>query len=135
MAENSKTRFFFFITLIKHGFLTNQSARTILSILNIYIYIYIYIYAHMYVCVCVCVTVSFLLCFILYLRAISKHKPPGAYIRRGDFNREFGGGWYLEGLTHGGAYFLNFGGNSTASHVVSCLNVRCHFELHWKFWG
>ena len=30
-------------TLIKHGFLTNQSARTILSILYIYIYIYIYI--------------------------------------------------------------------------------------------
>ena len=26
----------------------------------------------------------FLLCFTLHLRAISKYKPPGAYIRRGD---------------------------------------------------
>ena len=31
-----------FYTLIKHGFLTNQSARRVLSILYIYIYIYIY---------------------------------------------------------------------------------------------
>ena len=39
--------------------------------------------------------------------------PPGAYIRRGDLTEgflryEFGGGLYLEGLTHGGAYFRNF---------------------------
>ena len=39
-----KHAFFMFYTLIKHGFLTNQSVRTILSILHIYIYIYIYIY-------------------------------------------------------------------------------------------
>ena len=36
-----KHAFSMFYTLIKHGFLTNQSARTILSILYIYIYIYI----------------------------------------------------------------------------------------------
>ena len=35
-----------------------------------------------------------LLCFTLYLRAISKYKPPG--------------GLYLEGFIHGGAYFRNF---------------------------
>ena len=49
----------------------------------------------------------FLLCFTLYLRAISKYKPPGAYIWRGDLTEiflryEFGG------LIHGGAYFRNF---------------------------
>ena len=35
-----KHAFSMFYTLIKHGFLTNQSARSILSILYIYIYIY-----------------------------------------------------------------------------------------------
>ena len=54
-----------------------------------------------------CVTVSFLLCFILYLEAISKYKPLGAYIRSGDLTEgilrcDFGG------LTFGGAYFQNF---------------------------
>ena len=50
----------------------------------------------------------FLLCFTLYLRAISKYKPlGGAYIWRGDLTEgflrhEFGG------LIHGGAYFGNF---------------------------
>ena len=52
----------------------------------------------------------FLLCFTLYLRAISKYKPPpggGAYIWRGDLTEgflryEFGG------LIFGGAYFRNF---------------------------
>ena len=37
-----KHPFSMFYTLIKHGFLTDQSARKILSILYIYIYIYIY---------------------------------------------------------------------------------------------
>ena len=51
--------------------------------------------------------VPLLLCFTLYLRVISKYKPPGAYIRRGDLTEgflryEFGG------LIHGGAYFRNF---------------------------
>ena len=31
----------------------------------------------------------FFLCFPLYLRAISKYKPPGAYIWRGDFTEGF----------------------------------------------
>ena len=53
------------------------------------------------------VSVPFLLCFILYLRANSKYKPQGAYIRRGDLTRgflryEFGG------LIFGGAFFWNF---------------------------
>ena len=35
------------------------------------------------------VYVSFLPCFILYFRAISKYKPPGDYIRRGDLTEGF----------------------------------------------
>ena len=61
----------------------------------------------------ICVTVSFLPCFTLYLGAISKYKPPGAYIGRGDLTEgflryDFGGGLYLEGPIHGGTYFRNF---------------------------
>ena len=60
-----------------------------------------------------CVTVPFLLCFILYFRAICKCKPPGAYIRRGDLKEDFlscdffflGGGG---GLIFGEVYFQNF---------------------------
>ena len=49
----------------------------------------------------------FFLCFTLYLRAVSKNKPPGVYIWSGDFTEgflryEFGG------LIFGGAYFRNF---------------------------
>ena len=53
------------------------------------------------------VSVLFLLSFILYLRAISKNKPPGAYIWRGDLTEGF---WCyeFEGLIHGGTYFRNF---------------------------
>ena len=55
----------------------------------------------------------FLLRFISYLRAISKNKPPGAYIWRGNLTEgflcyEFEGLIYLEGLIHGGASFWNF---------------------------
>ena len=49
------------------------------------------------------VTVPFLLCFILYLRALSRYKPPGAYIRRGDLTEGFFR-YEFEGLTFGGAY-------------------------------
>ena len=51
--------------------------------------------------------------FTLYLWAISKYKPPGAYycsegrFNGGVFRYEFGG-IYLEGLIHGGVYFRNF---------------------------
>ena len=51
------------------------------------------------------VTAQCLLCFILKLRAISKYKPPGTCIWRGDLSEGFlrykfggGGGLYLEGL-------------------------------------
>ena len=47
----------------------------------------------------------FLLCFTLYLRAISKYKSPGAYIWRGDLTEGFCvmslGDLYLEGLIFG----------------------------------
>ena len=48
----------------------------------------------------------FLLCFTLYLRAISKYKPPGGLYKEGRFNGrlfalEVWGGLYLEGLIFG----------------------------------
>ena len=36
-----------------------------------------------------CVTVSFLIYFILYLRAICKNKPLGVFIQRGDLMEDF----------------------------------------------
>ena len=60
---------------------------------------------------CYC-TVFALLCLILNLGAISKYKPPGACIWRGDLREGFlryeVGGLYLEGLIHEEAYFQNF---------------------------
>ena len=56
---------------------------------------------------------TFLLCFTLYLRAISKYKPPGGLYLEGRFNGGFIGvrslgGLYLERLILGGDYFRNF---------------------------
>ena len=63
----------------------------------------------------------FLLCFALYLTAISEYKPPGGLIFGGPIKRRVfcvtsfffffllgGGGLYLEGLINGRAYFRNF---------------------------
>ena len=50
----------------------------------------------------ICATLPFLLCFILYFRAISKNIFPG-----GGGLRVSGGLW-LEGLIHKVAYFRNF---------------------------
>ena len=58
------------------------------------------------------VTVQFLLClfvclFVFNLRALSKYRPPGAYIWMGDLTEGFLR--YVFGrLIHGGAYFRNF---------------------------
>ena len=59
------------------------------------------------------VNLPFLLCFALYLRAISKYNRPGRLIFGGAIQRRVFrvtsfGGLYLEGLIHGGAYFRNF---------------------------
>ena len=62
------------------------------------------------------VNLPLLICFSLYLRAIFKVQVPGeAYIWKDDLTEGFlrypfgwGGGVYLEGLIHGGAYFWNF---------------------------
>ena len=58
------------------------------------------------------VNLPFLLCVTLYLRAISKYKPRGAYIWRGDltdgFLRYKFGDLYLKVLIQGAAYFRNF---------------------------
>ena len=54
-----------------------------------------------------CVTVPFLLCFTLYLRGISKYKPPGAYIWSGDLTEGFLR-YKFGGLIFGRAYFRNF---------------------------
>ena len=56
---------------------------------------------------------TILLCFTLYLRAISKYKSLGVLYLEGRFNEGFVcvtslGALYLEGLIHGGAYFRNF---------------------------
>ena len=55
----------------------------------------------------------FLLCFILYLKAISTHKPQWAYIRRGDLTEGFFAsqvwGTYMDGLIFGILrYFRSF---------------------------
>ena len=74
-----------------------------------------------------CVTVTLLICFILYLRAISKYKPPGAYIRRSDFT----GGFLrceFEGLIFGGAHFWN------CTLSVICFS-KCCFSLSAKQWS
>ena len=60
------------------------------------------------------VTVPFLLCFIIsYLRAVTKYKPTGTNIWRGNLTESFFcftslGGLCLEELIHGGAHFRNF---------------------------
>ena len=51
----------------------------------------------------------FLLYFTLYLRTISKYKPPGeAYIWRGNLTESFLCYEFEGGLIFGGAYFRNF---------------------------
>ena len=47
-------------------------------------------------------------CFILTLRAISKYKPPRAYIRMVDLKEGFLRYEFIRGFIHGGAYFRNF---------------------------
>ena len=56
----------------------------------------------------------FLLCFTLYFEGNFQEQAPGAGLYlEGRFNRGFFwgyefGGFYLEGIIHGGAYFRNF---------------------------
>ena len=59
-------------------------------------------------------TLFLCLCFTLYSSSISKYKPPGL-ISKGrsvfcitPFGGGCLGGFYFEGLTHGGVYFRNF---------------------------
>ena len=53
------------------------------------------------------VTVPFLLCFMLYLRVLSKYKSLKAYNQRGDLTEGFLR-YEFVGLMFGGAYFRNF---------------------------
>ena len=76
----------------------------------------------------ICVTVSFLPCFILYLRATSKYKHPGAYIRRGDLTEGF-----LRYDLEGGAntwrgFFSEFYGIYKFAVFPSCQKTRCAVE-------
>ena len=66
----------------------------------------------------------FLLCFTLYLKAISKNKPPGGFYLEGRFN---GGFFALQvgGLIFGGAYFRNF----TVLCICSGLLFH-HVKIH-----
>ena len=50
----------------------------------------------------------FLLCYILYLRAIFHVQAPGGLFNGGFFCVTGLGGLYLAGLIHRGAYFRNF---------------------------
>ena len=80
-------------------------------------------------------------CFTLYLRAISKDKPPeGAYIWRGDL-REVFGRYEFGGLVFGGAYtwrglFSEFYGMSYyVNKCLSTLFIACfkfvNIEVVW----
>ena len=85
----------------------------------------------------ICVTVSFLPCFILYLGAISKYKPAGAYVRMGDLTEGFLR-YYFGGLIFGGSYtwrglfygiallFLNFIKVSNKAYLVSECIFSCN---------
>ena len=79
---------------------------------------------------------SLILCFTLYLKAISEYKPPGGLYLEGRFNGGFfalrvwgggggRGGLYLEGLIDGGAYFLNF----TVFFKLFWYKVFVHTEI------
>ena len=69
--------------------------------------------------------------FASFSRAISKHKPPGGLIFERRFTEGFlrydfeGGGLYLEGLIHGGAYFRNF--TVIPKHLVSVTKFKTLF--------
>ena len=81
------------------------------------------------------VTVPFLLCFIIsYLRAISKFKPLGAYIRRGDLTEGFLR--YESGdLIHGGAYFRNFTVFNLFFFCLFVLFLVCLLFFLFKGWS
>ena len=77
------------------------------------------------------VTVPFLLCFTSYLRAISKYKVPGAYIRRGDYTEGF---FALRVLGGGGAYlwrglFSEFYGTASQSRKILQTFIRGAHKL------
>ena len=72
-----------------------------------------------------------LLCFILYLRAISKCKPPGAYVLRGQVMEgllcyEF------EELIHGGALIIVIlqHGNINYVSLLSMMNFCACIRMH-----
>ena len=82
------------------------------------------------------------LCFTLYLKAISKYKPPGGLYLEGRFNGGFfalrvWGGLYLKGLIHGGAYFRNFTVPLLYRHSVpvQTLPVLLNRELAMHHWN
>ena len=69
----------------------------------------------------------FLLCFTLYLRAISKYKPPGGLYLEGRFNGGFFCVTSLGGLYYfGGAYFWNF--------TVIMMMMMIMYKVE-KVWG
>ena len=66
-----------------------------------------------------------------FLRAISKYKPPGAYIRRGDLTkgllRSESGRLIFGGLIHGGAYFWNL------RYLICCFLFVCFIFSFFTF--
>ena len=73
-------------------------------------------------------SLTFLLCFTLYLRAISEYKPPGGLYLEGQFNGGFfllqvwgayiWRGLYMEGLIFG---ILRYGGSCRKQTPEWCL--------------
>ena len=73
-----------------------------------------------------------LLCFSLYIRAISKYKPPGVYIRRGDLTE----GLCATTLVGGRAYiwrglFSEFYG--FISDGIRIIHIDICYSLQFKF--
>ena len=67
---------------------------------------------------------TILLCFTLYLRAISKYKPPGVLYLEGRFNEGFFCVTSLGGLIFGGAYFRNF-----TVFLVRVMSLRAYITV------
>ena len=73
-------------------------------------------------------------CFILYLRAISKYKSLGAYIRRSDLREGFLR-YGFGGLIHGGDYFRNYTVIKVFTLRRVILEVKKSALIGWLFFG
>ena len=108
-----KHAFCMFYTLIKDGFLTNQSARRVLSILQIYVYIYIYIHIHY----------ELKETFVLFLQIAESYNwsLPEGYRRKGTL------------CVYGDSVGRNLGRVMQSREVCKSLYERCIISYHWIY--